>query len=100
MCDATARPHVGLVTHLDIVMRRHQHLVMRTTLNLDPDVLRAARHLARERGQSLGEVVSELARRGLGPSHEVRYRGDFPVFPVRADAPPLTPDMVEEALQE
>jgi len=73
---------------------------MRTTLNLDPNVLRAARHLARERGQSLGDVVSELARRGLEPRGEVRYRGDFPVFQVREDAPPLTPEMVDEALDE
>ncbi len=73
---------------------------MRTTLNLDPDVMRAARHLAREQGRSLGEVVSELARRGLEPPREVRYRGDFPVFEVREDAPPLTPEMVREALDE
>lgn len=74
---------------------------MRTTLNLDPDVLRAARHLARERGHSLGEVISELARRGLEPRPGIRYReDDFPVFEVREDAPPLTPDMVQEALDE
>lgn len=86
--------------HLDIVVRAHHTLFMRTTLNLDPDVLRAVRHLARERGLSLGEVVSELARRALEPPREVRYRGDFPVFQVREGAAPLTPDMVEEALDD
>jgi len=73
---------------------------MRTTLNLDPDVLRAARHLAREGGRSLGEMISELARRGLHPSGEVAYEGDFPVFRVSEDAPALTPEMVDEALEE
>ncbi len=73
---------------------------MRTTLNLDPDVLRVTRHLAREQGRSLGDVVSELVRRGLQPRDEIRYAGDFPVFQVREGTPPLTPDMVDEAHEE
>lgn len=73
---------------------------MRTTLNLDPDVLRAVRHLAREQGRSLGQVLSDLARRALRPTPEPAYESDFPVFRVREDAPPLTPEMVDEALEE
>lgn len=73
---------------------------MRTTINLDDDVLRAARTLARERGDSLGAVLSDLARRGLRPSAQTTYEGDFPVFQVREDAPPLTPEMVEGALED
>jgi hypothetical protein len=38
---------------------------MRTTLTLDPDVLRAARSLARAQDISVGAAVSQLARRGL-----------------------------------
>lgn len=38
---------------------------MRTTLDVDDTVLAAARSLARSRGISLGQAVSELARRGL-----------------------------------
>lgn len=38
---------------------------MRTTLDIDDTVLAAARSLARARKTSLGEAVSELARRGL-----------------------------------
>jgi hypothetical protein len=38
---------------------------VRTTLNLDDDVARAAKSLARASGRGLGEVVSELMRRGL-----------------------------------
>ena len=38
---------------------------MRTTINLDDDVLLAARGLARRNGTSIGAVVSELARKGL-----------------------------------
>jgi hypothetical protein len=38
---------------------------VRTTLDLDDTVLAAARSLARSRRISLGDAVSELARRGL-----------------------------------
>ena len=73
---------------------------MRTTLNLDDDLLHAVRSLARERGQSLGDVVSSLIRRGLKPPAEIRYHRDVPVFTVRENAPPITPEMVESALED
>lgn len=38
---------------------------MRTTLDIDDDVLAAAKELARQERKSTGEVVSELARRAL-----------------------------------
>ncbi len=69
---------------------------MRTTVDLDPDVLQAARSIARSQGLSLGRALSDLARRGLAPRREASRRG-FPVFRVSADAPVLTPEMVAEA---
>ncbi|MBT8402594.1 MAG: ribbon-helix-helix domain-containing protein [Gemmatimonadetes bacterium] len=38
---------------------------MRTTLNLDDDVLRAVKEIARLRGSTAGEVLSALAREAL-----------------------------------
>ncbi len=38
---------------------------MRTTLTIDDDVLYAARERARRERRTLGQVVSDLARRGL-----------------------------------
>jgi len=38
---------------------------MRTTLDIADDVLRAARELARRERKTIGEAVSELARRAL-----------------------------------
>lgn len=38
---------------------------MRTTLNIDDDVMFAARELARIEGKTAGQIVSELARRAL-----------------------------------
>lgn len=73
---------------------------MRTTLNLDDDVLRAARSLASEQDRTLSEVVSELARKGLEPELSGAERGGFPVFDVTPDAAPITPEQVAEALDE
>jgi hypothetical protein len=72
---------------------------MRTTVDLDSDVLQAARSLARAQGRSLGRVLSDLARRGLAPRKETR-RGGFPVFRVSPDAAPLTSEAVRHALEE
>jgi hypothetical protein len=41
---------------------------MRTTLDIEDDVLQAAKELARREGRTAGEIVSELARRGLAAS--------------------------------
>jgi hypothetical protein len=38
---------------------------MRTTLTIDDDVLIAARAIARQQRRSVGDVVSDLARRAL-----------------------------------
>lgn len=74
---------------------------MRTTLRIDEDVLRAARSLARADGRTVGEVLSELARRGLQPAPpKRRTRSGLPVFDVPAGTAPLTPEMVREALED
>ena len=72
---------------------------MRTTLDVDDDVLAAARTLASERGVSIGRALSELARQGLRPAKPTR-KGSLPVFDVPDDASPITPDMVRDALDE
>jgi hypothetical protein len=61
---------------------------MRTTLDIGDDVLQAAKELARREGRTAGEVLSELARRGLAsPSASSRgrqrLRGGVPVLPSR-----------------
>ena len=71
---------------------------MRTTLDIDDGVLAAARAIAEAENRSLGSVISELARRGLVPTQ--RGTEAFPTFDVPADAAPITPDMVDRALDE
>lgn len=55
---------------------------MRTTLEIDDLVLAAARSLARSRGTSLGEAVSELARRGLSAQSSATLDHSYSSFPV------------------
>jgi hypothetical protein len=42
---------------------------MRTTLDIDDDVLEAAKELARAEGTTAGKVLSDLARRALTAPH-------------------------------
>ena len=70
---------------------------MRTTLDIEDDVLAAARSLSASSGVSLGTAVSVLARRGL--AHRV-VDSDVPHFDVSPDTPPMTPEMVKEAMEE
>lgn len=67
---------------------------MRTTLNIDDDVVAAGRELAAGERRSLGSVVSELA-----PAR-VEVADGLPVIRVPAGAPPITPEMVRRALDE
>jgi hypothetical protein len=41
---------------------------MRTTIDIDDDVLQAAKELARRHKKTAGAMISELARRGLASS--------------------------------
>ena len=73
---------------------------MRTTLALDDDVLTAAKAIAQQTNRTIGKVVSDLARRGLAPRRQSKTRSGFPVFDVAPDAPPITLEMVKQALDE
>lgn len=72
---------------------------MRTTLDIDDDVVAAARELAASERRSLGAVISELARSGLTPAR-VEAEGELPVIRVPTGTPALTPEMVRRALDE
>ena len=57
---------------------------MRTTVDIDDDVLSAAKALAMRQGRSLGLVVSELVRRALPRSSVPASPSDRPIgLPLR-----------------
>ena len=64
---------------------------MRTTLDIDADVLQAAKEIAASEGKSTGKVLSELARRGLAPARaKIKVRNGVPLLLRPPGAPPLT----------
>jgi hypothetical protein len=75
---------------------------MRTTLQIDDDILAAAKELARRENKTAGKVISELARKGIhvhGGKASRRYtRNGFEVIP--ADGRIITPELVQKILEE
>ena len=70
---------------------------MRTTLDIDDDVLQAAKELGALHGKTAGQMVSELARRALSPTATHRLRNGVPVLPRRpAGNPRPTMRLVNE----
>jgi hypothetical protein len=59
---------------------------VRTTVTLDDDVFEAARARAQASGKKLGEVLSQLARRGLRASAGGANISGLPVFKVQPKA--------------
>jgi hypothetical protein len=61
---------------------------MRTTLEIDDDVLQAAKEIATNRGTTAGRVLSDLARAALAPRDEGIVRNGVPLMPRRAEGSP------------
>ena len=68
---------------------------MRTTVNLDDDVVAAIGRLRQDRGLGISEAVNQLARAGL------RQKSDRPVFRQRSEKIGVSVDVsnVAEALE-
>jgi len=76
---------------------------MRTTLDIEDDVLQAAKELAQREGSTAGQVLSALARRGLalpaeGRKSRSRTRGGVPVLPSRGEV--VTLDQVQRLMDK
>jgi hypothetical protein len=65
---------------------------MRTTLDLDDDVLQAVKELGVLQKKTAGQMLSELARKALAPPPQsrARVRNGVPLLPSRAGAPIMT----------
>lgn len=75
---------------------------MRTTLDIDDDVLEAAKELGRIQGKTAGKVLSDIARTALTHSPDSgeveEYRGGFRLLPRRGVV--VTPDLIERLQDE
>jgi len=65
---------------------------MRTTLDIDDDVLQAVKELGGLQKKTAGQLLSELARKALAPAphNRSRVRNGVPLLPSRPDAPIMT----------
>ena len=73
---------------------------MRTTVTLDDDVFEAARAQAEASGKKLGEVLSQLARRGLRASTQTASKSGLPVFKVEPNADIIPSNRAKKLLAE
>ncbi len=74
---------------------------MRTTLDIDDDVLQAAKELAGNRRTTAGKVLSELARRALEPAGRQSVRNGVRLLPRRRrGSPKPTMDLVNRLRDE
>ena len=73
---------------------------MRTTLDIEEDVLLAAKEIARQRGVTVGQVLSDLARQTLTRRISVDKKHGLPVFPVQSDAGVVTLELVNRLRDE
>lgn len=75
---------------------------MRTTLAIDDDVLVAAKAMARQQHKSLGEVVSDLARRALRrpQASTPTVRNGIPLLPIPDEAAMVTLETVNRLRDE
>jgi len=73
---------------------------MRTTLAIADDVLAAAKAIARQQAKTVGEVVSELARRSLHKRMTQTSRNGVPLLPTRKKGARVTLEMVNSLRDE
>ena len=74
---------------------------MRTTLAIDDDVFSAVKGMAAVERQSVGAILSSLARQAIA-SHAplLRVRNGVPLLPVRSASKTVTPELVKQLCDE
>jgi predicted transcriptional regulator len=74
---------------------------MRTTIDIDDDILAAAEEIAAAENRNVGAIISDLARQFLKrrPSPEAIYRNGFWVLPKRGRGV-VTPELVDRLAED
>lgn len=81
---------------------------MRTTLDIDDDILSASKELAKAAGKTAGQIISELARKALTqPLQSTQYTVEEPKsfygirpFPKRPGGVVITNEMINRIRDE
>lgn len=76
-------------------------LNVRTTLDIDDEVLLAVKEIAQQRKTTAGNVISSLLRESLQPrSFKLEYRNGGPLLPRRPNGPVVTAELVNRLRDE
>ena len=62
------------------------HTTMRTTLEIDDDLVQVARQLAQQSKITMGQVISELVRQAMEPKSAPRMRNGVLLFDLKPGA--------------
>ncbi len=73
---------------------------MRTTLNLDDDVVGQLKAFAESRSMALGKAASDLMRRGLNAKVETRLVNRIHVVVLPPDSPKISSEKVKRLLED
>jgi negative regulator of replication initiation len=73
---------------------------MRTTLNLDDDVLDELKSYAENRDLALGKAASDLLRRGLTAPLQTRLVNGFHTVVLPEDTPKVSSERVRQLLED
>lgn len=74
---------------------------MRSTLDIDDDLLLTVKEMAQQRKKTAGQVVSILLRESLQPkSFDLERRDGVPTLPRRPNRPTVTSELVNRLRDE
>jgi hypothetical protein len=73
---------------------------MRTTLNLDDDVVELLKTYAKGRSLALGKAASDLVRRGFSAPMETRMVNGFCTVVLPEDSPTVSAERVKQLLED
>lgn len=73
---------------------------MRTTLDIDADILGVVKELAYQQKTSAGKVISNLARKALKPKKVPKFRNGIELLEPRPGSPRMTMEMVNRFRDE
>ena len=78
----------------------HDDLMVRTTLDIDDDLLQAAKELGAMQKKTAGQILSELARKGLYRERKYVVRNGVPVIHRQPGSPVITSADVRRWMDE
>ncbi len=74
----------------------HHHIIMRTTLAIDDDVLEQVKEYAAQRKVPLGRAATDLIRRGISRPAPTHMENGLRVFSRSEDSQPITSELVRK----